>query len=82
MGLGFYDSPVISLAHNFVEKKNGRSQDVKVGLKQRINFIRNDFHFSCSYVQCPPLKRITLGQHKSDSNNRMVQSTSVFYKYL
>ena len=29
-------------------------------------------------VQCPPLNRITLGQHKSDSNNRMIQLAYVF----
>ncbi len=31
------------------------------------------------HVQCPPLNRITLGQHKSDNNNRMIQLTDVFY---
>ena len=29
-------------------------------------------------MQCPPLNRITLGQHKSDYNNRMIQLTDVF----
>ncbi len=24
-------------------------------------------------IQCPPLNRITLGQHKSDTKNRMIQ---------
>ncbi len=28
-------------------------------------------------MQCPPLNRITLGQHKSDKNNRMIQLTDV-----
>ena len=28
--------------------------------------------------QCPPLNRITLGQHNSDNNNRMIQLTNVF----
>jgi hypothetical protein len=32
----------------------------------------------CFYIQCPPLNRITLGQHKSDNNNRMIQLTDVF----
>ena len=27
---------------------------------------------------CPLLKRITLGQHKSDNNNRMIQLTDVY----
>ena len=29
-------------------------------------------------IQCPPLNRITLGQHKSDNNNLMTQLTNVF----
>jgi hypothetical protein len=29
-------------------------------------------------IQCPPLTRITLGEHKSDNKNRMIQSTDVF----
>ena len=29
-------------------------------------------------VQCPPLNRITLGQHKSDNNNQMIQLTNIF----
>ncbi len=29
-------------------------------------------------LQCPPLNRITLGQHKRDNNNRMNQLTDVF----
>jgi hypothetical protein len=29
-------------------------------------------------VQCPPLNGITLGRHKSDNNNRMIQLTDVF----
>ncbi len=28
--------------------------------------------------KCPPLSRITLGRHKSDNNNRMIQLTDVF----
>ncbi len=28
-------------------------------------------------LQCPPLNRITLGQHKSDNNNQMIQLTDV-----
>jgi hypothetical protein len=29
-------------------------------------------------IQCPPLNRISLGRHKSDNNNRMIQLTDVF----
>ncbi len=29
-------------------------------------------------IQCLPHNRITLGQHKSDNNNRMIQLTDVF----
>ncbi len=29
-------------------------------------------------TQCPPLNRITLGQHKNDNNNRMIQLTDLF----
>ncbi len=35
-------------------------------------------------IHCPPLNRITLGQHNSDNNNRMIQLTDVFcalFKY-
>ncbi len=28
-------------------------------------------------IQCPPLNRITLGQHKSDNNNQIIQLTDV-----
>ncbi len=34
------------------------------------------------YLQCPPLNRITLGQHKSDNNYRMIQLTDEFYVLL
>ena len=30
------------------------------------------------FEQCPPLKRFTLGQHKSDNNSRMIQLTDLF----
>ena len=29
-------------------------------------------------LQCLPLNRITLGQHKSDNNNRMIKLIDVF----
>ncbi len=29
-------------------------------------------------IQCPPLNRITLGYHKSDNNNRMIQLSNGF----
>jgi len=29
-------------------------------------------------LQCPPLNRITLGQHRSDNNNQMIQLTHIF----
>jgi len=29
-------------------------------------------------VQCPPLNRTTLGQHKSDNKNQIIQLTDVF----
>jgi len=36
-------------------------------------------HFHSNFiVQCPLLYRITLGQHKSDNNNRMIQFTDAF----
>ncbi len=31
----------------------------------------------CFELQYPPLNRITLGQHKSDNNNRMILLTDV-----
>ena len=39
---------------------------------QSCNFIQ------CLQVQCPPLNRITLGQHKSDNNNWLIQLTDIF----
>jgi len=33
-------------------------------------------------IHCPLLKRITLGLHKSDNNNRMIQLTDIFYVLL
>ena len=43
----------------------------------------HDFHgviknLASFEVQCPPLNRITLGQHISDNNNRMIQLIDVF----
>jgi hypothetical protein len=32
--------------------------------------------------QCPPLNGITLGQHRTDSNNRMIQLTELFFVLL
>ena len=29
-------------------------------------------------IQCPPLNMITLGQHKSDNHDKMIQLTNVF----
>jgi len=37
------------------------------------------FFSSIRQIQCPPLNRITLGQHKSDNNNRIIQLTDGFY---
>ncbi len=36
------------------------------------------FFLLLGVLQCPPLNRITLGQHESDNNNRMIQITDVF----
>ncbi len=37
------------------------------------------FELCDSYdVQCSPLNRLTLGHHKSDNNNRMIQLTDVY----
>jgi len=33
-------------------------------------------------IQCTPLYRITLGQHKSDNNNRMFELTDIFWVLL
>ena len=33
-------------------------------------------------LQCPPLNRITLGKHKSDNNNRIIQLLTSFAYYL
>jgi len=42
--------------------------------------IRNKIKFI--QIQCPPLNRITLGQHKSDNNNRMIQLTDLVCVHL
>ena len=34
-------------------------------------------YFLAMLLQCPPLYRITLGQHKSDNNSQMIQLTDV-----
>jgi len=47
-----------------------------------LRFIKKKITF---LIQCPPLNRITLGQHKSDNNNRMIQLTDVFcvlFRYI
>jgi len=31
----------------------------------------------CLCIQCPPLNRITLGQHKSDNNNKKIKTFSI-----
>jgi len=36
------------------------------------------FFVTKNHLQCPPLNRITLGQHKSDNYNRMIQLTDLF----
>ncbi len=36
------------------------------------------FFLLLGVLQCPPLNRITLDQHESDKNNRMIQLTDVF----
>jgi len=33
-------------------------------------------------MQCPPLKMITLGQHKSENNNQIIQLMDVFFVLL
>jgi len=50
-------------------------QDGYVTVPRGMNLTKQDKKIS---IQCPPLNRITLGQHKSDNNNRMIQLTDVF----
>jgi hypothetical protein len=44
--------------------------------------IQNYLHIFNIKLQCPPLNRITLGQHRSDNNNRMIQLTDAFCALL
>ena len=52
-----------------------------VGLAPRHTFecpIYGVIFINTYLVQCPSLNRITLGHHKSENNNRMIQLTDVF----
>ena len=53
---------------------------VKKIKKKSLNVLQTQIlhKFFCFSVQCPPLIRITMGQHKSDNNNRMIQLTDIF----
>jgi len=53
---------------DLVDEKENDDDNGKVQMKIAIDMI----------IQCPPLNRITLGLHKSDNNNRMIQLTDVF----
>ncbi len=48
----------------------GTDEYMQQMISSLLSFYPND-------IQCPPLNRITLGQHKSDNNNRMIQLTDV-----
>ncbi len=54
--------------------------------KERSGYkIFSDYITEALLLQCPPLNRITLGQHKSDKNNRMIKLTDVFcvlFRYI
>ncbi len=67
-------------------KKCSCSQFFKSPNKERIfekitEFCLDVFKNSSSHlqIQCPPLNRITLGRHRSNNNNRMIQCTDVCY---
>ena len=45
---------------------------------KKANFTQDENKHSDGKLQCPPLNRITLGQLKSDNNNRQIQLTDVF----
>jgi len=47
-----------------------------------LNLVLNVTKMSNFTLQCPPLNRITLGQHKNDNNNRMIQLTDKFCELL
>ncbi len=50
----------------------------RVMSKLLLNLIRIQQLLEKFQIQCPPLNRITLGQNKTDNNNRMIQLTDVF----
>ena len=57
---------------------NGFSESAKQKyLKSEI--VLRMWYTKINAVQCPPLNRITLGQHKSGNNNRMFQLTDIFF---
>ncbi len=63
---------------NQFHKPNGRKSIWKIG-KFYLSLTYNYCTFPVFWhiIQCPPLNRITFGQHKSDNNNRMIQLTDV-----
>ena len=48
--------------------------DYKLHVKHSISYEES---IALYHIQCLPLNRITLDQHKSDNNNRMIQFTKV-----
>ncbi len=68
---------------NFPPKKSKVATSYLHVRKNKVDYskMRND-SLCRKDIQCPPLNRITLGQRKSDNNNRMIQLTNVFWVLL
>ncbi len=64
---------------NFPPKKSKVATSYLHVRKNKVDYskMRND-SLCRKDIQCPPLNRITLGQRKSENNNRMIQLTNVF----
>jgi len=59
----------MSSLHSFLRTSRELGRILNIEMSK----IKNIFN-----AQCPQLNRITLGQRKSDNNNRMIQLTDVF----
>ena len=68
-------------------KKSAAGEEIEeqggsLAQKQKISFLENNLDQLTKVIQCPQLNRITLGRHKTDNNNRLIQLTDVFCALL
>ncbi len=57
----------------------GSTPDPDTDIDAQPNSYSDHDHYHCHLlIQCPSLNRIPLAQHKSENNNRMIQSAKIF----